>query len=157
RPDSADAARGAMEVTRRLGLRGRVVVVDCGEGGDVEARAREARYAALAEAAGGRPILTAHTADDQAETGLSRRGKGAGTLGVGGIRERVWLHGAEVVRPLLGVRRPDLEELVAHAGIPIVEDPTNATRAYARNRLRLDVLPALEAAVPGAAAGLSRA
>lgn len=123
----------------------------------MEARARRSRYRALATAAEGRPILTAHTADDQAETVIYRLAKGAGLLGAGGIRPRTRLFGATILRPFLGVRRRDLEALVEFAGLPVVEDPTNGSRAFARNRLRLDVLPALEAAIPGATGGLARA
>lgn len=157
REDSAEQARRAIEVARSLGVEGRVLRVDCGGEGGVEAAARKARYAALAEVAAGRPILTAHTADDQAETVLYRLAKGAGIKGLGGIRPEVRIAQGRVLRPFLGVRRARLEEVVRYAEIPVVEDVTNASRRYTRNRIRMDVLPALEAAVPGASAALARA
>ena len=157
RADSGEHARRAIEVARSMGVDGRVLQVACeGEGG-VEAAARKARYAALARVAEGRPILTAHTADDQAETVLYRLAKGAGLRGLGGIRPEARIEGGRVLRPFLGVRRSALEEVVGHAKIPVVEDATNHSRRYVRNRIRMDVLPALEAAVPGARGALARA
>jgi len=157
REDSGAQARRAIEVARSMGVEGRVLRVACeGEGG-VEAAARKARYAALARVAEGRPILTAHTADDQAETVLYRLAKGAGLRGLGAIRPQARLEGGRVLRPFLGVRRAALEEVVRYAGIPVIEDATNLSRRYVRNRIRMDVLPALEAAVPGASAALARA
>jgi tRNA(Ile)-lysidine synthase len=60
-------------------------------------------------------------------------------------------------RPLLGVRRTDLRVLLGSAGLPWREDPTNGSDAFARNRIRMDVLPALERAVgPCAVSALAR-
>lgn len=157
RAESTEHAERAIRMARSMGVEGRVVKVRCeGEGG-IEAAARKARYAALARVAEGRPILTAHTAEDQAETVLYRLAKGAGRRGLGGIRPSVRIEGGRVLRPLLDVRRRELEAVVGHAGLEVVEDPTNFTGAFARNRIRHEVLPALEAAIPGASAGLARA
>lgn len=157
REESAEHARRAIELARSLGVEGRVVRVACrGEGG-IEAAARRARYAALARVAEGRPILTAHTADDQAETVLYRLAKGAGRRGLGGIRPRASIGGGRVLRPLLSARRRELEAVVRAARLPVVEDPSNAAPVFVRNRIRHEVLPLLEAAVPGAGAGLARA
>lgn len=159
RPDSASDAKKAAAVAESIGAVCTVIRLDAPSppSGGLEAIARRGRYEALARVAAGRPILTAHTADDQAETILHRLARGTGIRGLGGIRPRVRLFGGLVLRPLLEVDRRRLRAVVEELDLPVVEDPTNATRDFVRNRLRLDVLPALEAAVPGAAAGLARA
>jgi len=106
--------------------------------------ARQLRYAALREmadelAADG--IATAHTADDQAETVLLRLLRGSSPDGLGGIPERS--PDGRVVRPLLGVRRRELEELVRREALVFREDESNARDDYARNRLRHHWLPQL--------------
>jgi tRNA(Ile)-lysidine synthase len=109
--------------------------------------ARRARYAALeaqARALGAARIATAHTRDDQAETVLLRLFRGAGPDALGGIPERS--PDGRIVRPLLGVGR---DAIAAHAravGLAWREDRSNASRAYARSRLRHDWLPGLERA-----------
>jgi tRNA(Ile)-lysidine synthase len=109
--------------------------------------ARALRYRALrsqAERAGAARIATAHTRDDQAETVLLRLLRGAGPDALGGIPERSpdgW-----IVRPLLGVGRQEIVAYAREAGLSWREDGSNASRAYARNRLRHDWLPGLGAA-----------
>ncbi|RKS75283.1 tRNA(Ile)-lysidine synthase [Motilibacter peucedani] len=137
----ADVAVGAVEVS--------------GPGGP-EGAARDARYAALrARAAelGAAAVALGHTLDDQAETvllGLAR-GSGARSLsGMAAVRD-LW-H-----RPLLPVTRATTREACAAQGLQPWDDPHNADRRYARVRVRLDALPALEAALgPGVAAALAR-
>lgn len=113
----------------------------------VQEAARIARYAALrvqGERLGAECLATGHTRDDQAETVLLRLLRGAGTDSLGGIPERSadrW-----IVRPLLGVGRKDIEEYARVAGLSWREDSSNASRSYARNRLRHDWLPGLEQA-----------
>jgi tRNA(Ile)-lysidine synthase len=109
--------------------------------------ARRARYRALAEQAerlGAERIATAHTRDDQAETVLLRLLRGAGPDGLAGIPERS--PDGRIVRPLLGVGREDIVRYAREAGLSWREDRSNASRAYARNRLRHDWLPGLEQA-----------
>ncbi len=115
-----------------------------------ETRARAARYAFLHDAAEqmrADRIATGHHADDQVETVLLRLIRGTGVDGLAGIPER---RGA-LVRPLLHFRRT---RLLAHArasGLRWREDPTNADPSYTlRNRVRLELLPALERTRPGA-------
>ena len=88
-------------------------------------------------------IATAHTADDQLETLLLRLARGTGLTGAAGMRAR---HGM-FVKPLLHATRHDVERDLKQHGIPWREDASNATRAFARNRVRHDVVPALLAAV----------
>jgi tRNA(Ile)-lysidine synthase len=124
--------------------------------GSPETAARAARYAALARlarAAGASRIVTAHTADDQAETVLMRLLQGAGPRGLAGIPAR---RGA-VVRPLLEVDRAAvLAHLAAH-GLPWVQDATNLDTKILRNRIRHELLPLLGAqGWPGFPAALRR-
>ena len=121
-----------------------------------EAEGRELRYdffAQVAEGLGtGTAILTGHTADDQAETVLFRMARGSGPRGLSGIHPG---RSPSPVRPLLPFRRSEVEAYAAANGVPHREDPTNRDPRWTRNRLRHEVLPALEAAVPGAAASLA--
>ena len=120
-----------------------------------EAEGRELRYRFFAEVAEGlgtgTAILTGHTADDQAETVLFRIARGSGPRGLSGIHPG---RSPSPVRPLLPFRRYEVEAYAAAHGVPHREDPTNRDPRWTRNRLRHQVLPALEAAVPGAAASL---
>lgn len=120
-----------------------------------EAEGRELRYAFFAEVARelgpGAVVMTAHTADDQAETVLFRIARGSGPRGLGGIRPA---RSPSLVRPLLPFRRRDVEEYAAAYGVPRREDPSNLDPRWTRNRLRHEIIPALEAAVPGAASAL---
>ncbi len=109
--------------------------------GNVQARGREARYAALARwaaASGLGAVATAHHADDQAETLLMRLNRGSGLAGLAGVRARTVIEGSEVtlLRPLLGWRKAELASLVAAAGIPAVQDPSNTNPDFDRARLR---------------------
>ena len=120
-----------------------------------EAEGRELRYGFFAEVAevlgAGSVILTGHTADDQAETVLFRIARGSGPRGLAGIHPG---RPPSTVRPLLPFRRAEVETYAAAHGVPHREDPTNRDPRWTRNRIRHEVLPALEAAVPGAAAAL---
>jgi tRNA(Ile)-lysidine synthase len=109
--------------------------------------ARHARYEALREQAGrvgADAIATAHTRDDQAETVLLRLFRGAGPDALGGIPERS--PDGRIVRPLLGVGRDEVLDYARSAGLSWREDASNGSRRYARNRLRADWLPGLQAA-----------
>ncbi len=129
---------------------------EAGRAVETEAAGRELRYRFFEEVGrelgDGAVTMTAHTADDQAETVLFRAARGSGPRGLGGIREA---RSPSVVRPLLGFRRAEIEAYAAARGIPFREDPTNRDPRWTRNRLRHHVLPALEEAVPGAGAALA--
>ena len=95
-------------------------------------------------------IVTGHTLDDQAETVLMRIIRGTGPRGLGGIFPRIVVEhedgegNGEIVRPLLGVRRHQLEKYLADRKQPWREDSTNADAKFTRNRLRRLVMPLLE-------------
>jgi tRNA(Ile)-lysidine synthase len=95
-------------------------------------------------------IATGHTLDDQAETVLMRVIRGTGLRGLVGIYPRILVehedgegHG-EIVRPLLGIRRRELEQYLSDLKLPWREDSSNADSKFTRNRLRKLVLPLLE-------------
>jgi tRNA(Ile)-lysidine synthase len=157
RPESAEEVRRTEAVCRGLGVpfHSRRVVVEVGPG--LEAAARAARYAALEaiRAEGGFEfVATGHTASDQAETVLMRLARGAALRGAGGILER---RADLVVRPLLGMTRAETRAYVAALGLEAVEDPMNDDSAFARVRVRREVLPALVSALgPGTERALAR-
>jgi tRNA(Ile)-lysidine synthase len=121
-----------------------------------EAAARSARYAALeaaAEAAGAKAIMLGHTLDDQAETVLLGLARGSGARSLAGMPART----GRYLRPLLGLRRAQTRAACTALGLQPWEDPQNTDPAFSRVRVRLQLLPALEAALgPGVAAGLAR-
>lgn len=105
----------------------------------IQEAAREARYAALLRWCADQRIdtlLTAHHADDQAETLLMRLGRGAGLPGLLGIRAVQPMAGCRVVRPLLGWRRSELAEICVNAGLTPIDDPSNGDPRHERSRVR---------------------
>ncbi len=108
-------------------------------GASLQARARQARYRALArwaEALSAAALATAHHTDDQAETFLMRATRGSGISGLAAIRPVATIAGARVVRPLLAWRRAALRAVVRRAGLSFVDDPANADPRHDRTRFR---------------------
>jgi len=157
----ADAARVA-DTAAALGLPFRRARADVAglarrEGRSLEDAGRQARYRFLEEVAAGigtrALIATAHTADDLAETVLLRVVRGSGMRGLRGIPARR----GRVVRPLLRERRADLRAALDRAEIAYLLDPTNDDPSHAeRNRIRVEVLPALERINPRVVEALLR-
>ncbi len=109
--------------------------------GNVQARAREARYAALAGWArdmGLGAVATAHHADDQAETLLMRLNRGSGLAGLAGVRACTTIADSDtaLLRPLLGWRKAALAQVVAACGITPASDPSNANPDFDRVQMR---------------------
>lgn len=128
-------------------------------GDSPEDAARRARYQALADAARARGlavVLLGHHAQDQAETVLLALTRGAGLPGLAGMPELRHLHGAWFGRPLLALDGTALRRWLEGQGVRWVHDPTNDDPAYTRNRIRLQVLPALAQAFPAYAATFAR-
>ncbi|HWH29435.1 MAG TPA: tRNA lysidine(34) synthetase TilS, partial [Mycobacteriales bacterium] len=168
-PRSREVAAAAADRCRRLGLAAEVLpetsAVPTRQGvselqmssrGGPEAAARALRYRLLDEAADRRgvaAVLLGHTLDDQAETVLLALARGSGARSLAGmapVRGRYR-------RPLLGLDRVTVRQACAEAGLQPVDDPHNADAAFARARVRHDVLPAVERALgPGVAAALAR-
>ena len=121
-----------------------------------EGRARELRYLALEEMRqthGCVATATAHTLDDQAETVLLRQMRGATLSGLAGILPRC--ADRALIRPLLQVRRAALREYLQTHSYRWREDESNADWSIPRNRLRAQVLPALEEIYPDALAKIA--
>lgn len=142
RPEAADECALVAAACAERGIPCAVLEVAVAPG-NVQAQAREARYAALAGWASQRnlrAIATAHHADDQAETLLMRLNRGSGLAGLSGVRAHGWLEewpGLAVVRPLLHFRRAELAGIVQQAGVPTVADPSNQDDRFDRVRMRL--------------------
>lgn len=131
-------------------------------GQGVEAWARRERYRALwAQAAetGASALLTAHHADDDAETLLMRLARGAGLEGLaaGVLAEQIGPAGRRLVRPLLSLPREMLADYAQVHGLAFVDDPMNADTAYFRVAIRREVMPALVRAAPAFVANAARA
>jgi tRNA(Ile)-lysidine synthetase-like protein len=138
-PDSDRMEEAAGGVAAALGLALEVVRVEAPRG---EAGAREVRYRALFSRRGEWEwLLTGHTADDQAETVLVNLLRGTGLEGLAGIPARR----GYIARPLLRIARSETRELATLAGLPWVDDPANDDPSHFRNRIRLQLLPRLEA------------
>ena len=116
----------------------------------LEAAARDARYAFLRSLPG--KIATAHTADDNAETVLMHLIRGTGLKGLGGITP---IHG-NVIRPMLNVTRRDVEAFLEEWCLSHMEDSSNETDAFLRNRIRHHVMPLLAQENPKIAESLSQ-
>jgi len=152
RPDSGADAEYCGRLCAELGVPFERVRVELAEGGDLERRAREARYGALARVAGARglgALLVAHHADDADETLVQRWVRGTHPGGLVGPRPRAPFPlgraaGPEVLRPLLGVRGAELRAWLRARGLAWREDPTNASWRFTRNRVRHGLLPLLE-------------
>lgn len=99
-------------------------------------------------------IVTAHTLDDQMETVAQRILRGSGPRGLAGMSKQN-ARESRIVRPLLGVSRAAVVSYTDAFQVPFVEDPSNLSRVHGRNRMRHDLLPALEAAAPGFRAWLA--
>ncbi|OHD17770.1 MAG: tRNA lysidine(34) synthetase TilS [Spirochaetes bacterium GWD1_61_31] len=158
RPAAELAAEQALAeaVCRRLGLT--LVVKTAADGqiaaaargrpdGGIEAAARHFRYAALEAArleSGCQAILTAHTADDQAETMVMRFMGGSGSAGLRGIPAA----GNTLLRPFLALSKAEVVAYLALSGCPYSTDSTNLAAEYLRNRLRQQIMPALRTVFP---------
>ena len=116
--------------------------------GSVQAAARQLRYEFLERArrdAGADVVAVGHTADDLVEGAILHLMRGSGLAGLRGMPARRGVF----VRPLLSVWRRDVLDFLSRRGIDALEDPANANTAYARVRVRREILPALEQTRPG--------
>ena len=160
RPESAEQAAALAAWAAGQGLEIRLERADPAPAG--EAQARLWRYACLERQArqlGCGHVLTGHTASDRAETMLFNLARGSDRRGLTTPRASRSL-GAEpgaprLVRPLLAFSRADTARICRDLGLPVCLDPGNADPRFARNRIRAEVLPVLEALHPGAGRRIS--
>jgi tRNA(Ile)-lysidine synthase len=148
RPDSGEDQRACEALCAELGVELVVREAPLSGEGNVQAEARELRYAAaegLRSERGLDWVAAGHTRTDLAETVIYRLASSPGTRPLLGLPARR----GRLVRPLLGLGGDEVRSLVERARLPFRDDPTNAESAYARNRIRHQVLPALEEIAPG--------
>lgn len=146
RPEAKDEGALVVAACEERGVPCEVLSVEVGEG-NVQAKAREARYRALHAWSGRRDIrtiATAHHANDQMETMLMRLNRGSGVAGLSGILERTSIsvdftalgRTMGIIRPLLQFSRDELLSIVEASGVGVADDPSNADTAYERVRIR---------------------
>ena len=147
RPDSEDDERFVEGLCSEWALPLIVKEVDVSRRGNLEANARAARYEAFEEAmgeCGAGMLVLAHHMDDQAETLLMRLMRGAGPTGLSAMRTRtqgIW-------RPLLSVRRAEIEGYLNELGIPWREDESNHDSRFMRNAVRHRLIPLMKELSP---------
>ena len=131
RPDGAREAALVQALTERLGCGFELRHVTVDDSANMEARARDARFAVLPQG-----VMTGHTADDQAETMLVNLIRGAGSRGLAAMTP-------STSKPILALRRAETHALCSALGLEVVVDPTNDSPAFQRNRIRNEVMPLL--------------
>ncbi len=137
--EGADADEAFVrELSERLGVPLHAERVSLPESGNLQDRARDARYA-LAERLADADYAAGHTASDQAETVLYRLAVSPGSRALHGMAPRR----GRLVRPLLAVTRDEVRGYLRARGLEWREDPSNADRRFARARVRHDLLAAL--------------
>lgn len=150
RKDAARELDAAEKFARKIGVSFDRTQVEVAPGGNLQARARSARHAAL-EAARvkmkARVIATAHHADDRAETILMRILRGTGVRGLAVLPPRA--ENAPLVRPFIFARRADIDAHVARHDVPFSVDPSNANPRFLRARVRSELIPLLSELNPG--------
>lgn len=154
RPEAAAELSMAEEAAHRWGVPFHRRAVAVPRGGNLQARAREARYAVLREEArklGLELIAVAHHQEDRAETVLLRLLRGAGPRGLAVLPAR----SGDLLRPMIRASRRDVELHLERHRVPFCEDPSNRDPRYLRSRVRHELLPLLTELSPGAVTHLS--
>ena len=154
---AADMEKFCIEQARTYSLDIRVDKLDLENiDSNIEAEARRQRYRLLLQHSGtGDVVLTAHHLDDQAETFLLNALRGSGSAGLRGIARQRPLGEAQLLRPLLGFSRGQLEQYAAANNIAWINDPSNQSDRFDRNYLRNQVLPLVKKRWPRFQASLA--
>jgi tRNA(Ile)-lysidine synthase len=156
---SSDWARQAQQTCARLNIPCTVERVDVTHirGHGLEDAARRARYACLARRVGpGEVLLTAHQADDQAETVLLQLLRGTGVHGLAAMPAVTPFHQGRLARPLLDFTREQLAAWARQENLQWIDDTSNQDLRFSRNYLRQQVFPLLEAHWPEASRRIAR-
>lgn len=175
RPESDRDAQEVAALAERMGLPLDTAVVDVSPwcvwlGQGLESGARAARYAAIAEFALQRQlkwVATGHTLNDQAETVLMRLASGSSLDGLAGLRaitrrdvprspDGSTVVELSILRPMLAIKRADIEEYARQHDLKPVIDPSNEALDFRRNQIRHLVLPVLNEVFPGAVESIGR-
>jgi tRNA(Ile)-lysidine synthase len=143
-PAATEAALLVQERARALGLPVRSEASRAPASTEAEWRAQRIDFLRAVASALDARIITAHTLDDHLETVLIRVLRGAGARGLAGL-----LAPSDVGRPFVGLTRSTIAVCARLWSVPFLEDPTNLSRRHLRNRVRMDLLPALARARPG--------
>ena len=141
RPDADAGEEAARALCAKLRIDLHIERPELGDG-NIQARAREARYEAaerLRAKLGAEWIATGHTRTDVLETMLYRLAVSPGTRALAGLQAR----SGRVIRPLLDRGREQIRALARDGELPFADDSTNESPAYARNRIRAEVSPVL--------------
>jgi tRNA(Ile)-lysidine synthase len=143
RPESRDEAAMVAKSAKTLGVPHRTLTVEWARKPEsaIQERARIERYRLLGawvREQGLHALVTAHHLDDQAETFMMRLARGAGVGGLAGMRRLAPVPGSDLalLRPLLGWRRAELEQICTEFGLTPVDDPSNADEQFERVRVR---------------------
>lgn len=156
RAESADEARFVRELAVSLGLEFKIGRIDVSARAkrlkvSLETASREARHQLFAKAAREHDcprLFLAHHADDQVETFLFNLFRGSAVTGLAAMRpisaQKIGRTTLQISRPLLGVWRQEIDAAVAAHGWQYCEDASNADPQYTRNRLRHELIPAIE-------------
>lgn len=140
RPEAAEEARFVAQVATALDVpHDTLKWEDRSAAGNLQARARDARYDLMTEWAREKEIAVlalGHTADDQAETVLMRIARSSGVDGLAGIARRRIRQGITLVRPLLDASREDLRSYLTEQGQTWIDDPSNEDHKFERVRMR---------------------
>ena len=159
RAESAEDARFVAALAKRLGLRAVVVRENVAARArrkkqSLETAAREARYAFFARVARAQKcprLFLAHHADDQAETFLFNLFRGSAAAGLAAMRplttRTIGAVTLQIARPLLGMWREEIDAFIAAHHLDFREDASNADPRHTRNRLRHEIIPAIERAL----------
>lgn len=156
-PQAADWARHCQSQAAALGVPCAVLTLDAAPTANLEAWAREQRYAALQAALQpGEQLLTAHHRRDQAETVLLHLLRGSGETGLAAMAPQRRLGPHRLLRPLLAVAPERIAAYAKAQGLSWLEDPANAELRFDRNFLRREILPRLSTRFAGAERNLAR-
>lgn len=158
-PESTDWANHCQGVCDKLGVALTIKTVDVSakQGESLEAAARDARYAAIAEVLPDNGLcMTAQHINDQSETLLLQLLRGAGVHGLASMPVNRALASGKLLRPLLAFTRDDLQAYAIKHELNWLEDPSNQDQRFDRNFLRNKILPALRERWPGLDKSLSR-